>query len=435
MQMPILFGGPSGVRAGAVAERLARDYEVLRTADLASALRECRRRRPVAAVLPFPRGAAEGEVLSFLLEQGRQTAVFLYTEAGPAPAGAAYRVLAAGARGLLDAAAPDFGDDLGRRLTRLVRDLRVRHDEDQARARLFAAHDLVGASPAMRDVFRRAIKANQFTDLPVLIEGEKGTPVRRLVSAILYLDPTRVRMPFFALNGNDLGRMLENLRDLGGAKAPTVPEQWQELLRAARGGTIFLDRVGWLDAELQRGLLEVVRRRPAEVRVIVATERPADELVDTGALDPELWSWLSLFRIPLPPLRGRPEDVAAQALHVLDTHAGDGTARVTAFGPGALERLGRLPWEGNTTQLETVLRQALTAKGRGSTLDLDDLPAWVREVSPEGPPPEPVPHPGDWVDEECALDLAADDYERRLLRALMSRQSRAEAVRPDYDVG
>jgi DNA-binding NtrC family response regulator len=214
-----------------------------------------------------------------------------------------------------------------------------------------------------------------------------------------------------------------------------VPEQWQELLRAARGGTIFLDRLGWLDTELQHGLLEVVRRRPTEVRLIAATERPADELVDAGALDPELWSWLSLFRIPLPPLRGRPEDIAAQALHVLDTQPADGASAVTSFGPGVLERLQRLPWEGNTAQLEVVLRQALAVNHGGPTLDLDDLPPWVREVDPEGPLPEPVPHPGDWVDEGHALDLAAEEYERRLLRALMSRQSRAEPVRPDYDVG
>jgi DNA-binding NtrC family response regulator len=429
MQMPIVFGGPSAARAGAAAERLTRDYEVLRTADQASALRECRRRRPAAAVLPFPHGAAEGEMLSFLLERRGRPAVFLYTEGGPPPPAAACRVLAAGARGLLDAAAPNFADNLCRRLSRLVRDLRSWHDEEQARSRLFVHHDLVGASPAMRDVFRRAIKANQFTDLPVLIEGEKGTPVRRLVSAILYLDPTRVRMPFFALNGCDLGRMLENLRDLGGAKAPTVPEQWRDLLRAARGGTIFLDRLESLSAELQRVLLEVLRRRPADVRVIAATDRPADELVREGALEEELYVWLGLFRIPVPSLRGRPEDIAAQARHTLDENSSAGTE----FGPGVLERLQRLPWEGNTAQLEAVLRQALAAKGGGPTLDLDDLPDWVRAVEPGGPLPESAPHLGDWVDDGRVLDLAAEEYERRLLRGLLSRQ--AEAVRPDHDVG
>src|SRR5207247_2576827 len=83
-------------------------------------------------------------------------------------------------------------------------------------------HDVVGDSPAMRDVFRRAIKANRFHDLPVLIEGEKGTPKRRLAAAILYLDPQRVRMPFFALGCAGLGRVLGILPGLGAPDARAV---------------------------------------------------------------------------------------------------------------------------------------------------------------------------------------------------------------------
>jgi DNA-binding NtrC family response regulator len=431
MQLPILIGASSDPRAGKVADLLARDHEVLRTADLASALRECRRRVPVAAVLPFPGASEEDEVLRFLREQGRRTAVFLFTEAGPPSPGAAYRARAAGARGLLDAAAPDFADDLRRRLTRLPRDRRRWQEEDQALTMLFARHDLAGTSPAMRDVFRRAIKATQFTDLPVLIEGERGTPKRRVASAILFLNPERVRMPFFALDGRDLGKMLGHL---GGVKAPTAAEQWQGLLRAARGGTIFLDRLGSLDLKKQSALAAAVCRRPAEVRVIASTERPPEELIANGVLDAELGAWLTLFRIPLPPLRGRPEDIAAQANHVLRAAPAEGTSPARDFEPGVLDRLQRLPWDGNTAELETLVRQAL-GRARGSALRLEDFPAWVRELSDDASLADPVPHPGDWADEALAMDLAVDGYERRLLRTLLTQQADAEPIRPNHEVG
>jgi DNA-binding NtrC family response regulator len=439
MEPPILFGAPPGVRAGAVAELLARDYEVLRTADLAAAFQECRQRLPAAVVLPFDAGTGEEEVLRFLRAYGRRTPVFLYVEEGTPPEEAAQRALTAGAREVLDATAPDFGAELRRRLARLLGDQRLRHAEEHARAKLLARHNVVGASPAMHDVFRRAITANQFDNLPVLIEGEPGTPRRRVASAVLYLDPTRVRMPFFALGCAELGGVLDKLRGLGRADARTVAEQWRGLLRAASGGTIFLDAIGALKPDLQRTLVEVMCRRPPALRVIATTERPAEELVATGRLDAELAAWFGLFRIPLPPLRGRPEDIAAQARHVLDSA---GAESATDFGPGVIEALQRLPWEGNTAQLEGVLLRALTDTKRGTVLRLDDLPAWVHPAGPHAPPPRPVPHPGDAAGAEglvtgVPLGLIADEFERRALRTLLSRQGVAEipeGARPDHSV-
>jgi two-component system nitrogen regulation response regulator GlnG len=293
----------------------------------------------------------------------------------------------------------------------------------------------------MQDVFRRAIKANRFDDLPVLIEGEHGTPKRRLASAILALDPSRVRMPLFALHCDGLDGLLETLAALSVQNNRTVAGQWDELLRTAQGGAVYLEEIGSLDRELQQALLAFVRRRPGAVRVIAATERPVQELVSAGRLDARLAAWLGLFRIPLPSLRGRPDDIAAQARHVLQSAAAGSAGPVTEFGPGVLAVLERLPWEGNTRQLEEVLRQALAMKRDGGPLRLDDLPAWARKVSLDAELPEPVPHPGDWMDEVQGetggpLDSAADQYERGLLRTLVGRHASADmdAVRPDHQV-
>jgi DNA-binding NtrC family response regulator len=424
MELPILFSAPPEARAGAIADLLSREHQVLRTSDLTQALKVWRRRTPAAAVLPFPSEAGEEELLRNLREGGRRTAVFLYSIAGPPPPDAALRALAAGACGVLDATAPDFVADLQRRLARLVRELRLRRLEDEARARLFAPHNIVGASPAMRDVFRRAIKASQFRDLPVLIEGERGTPKRRLAASILYLDSARVRMPFFSLGCAEIPRLLVQRRGPVGGDAGSVLSKWQDLLRAARGGTVFLDEIGSLDPRLQRSLLVAGRQPSADVRILAATTRPVSELVQSGALHRELAAWLGLFRIPLPSLRGRPEDIAAQAQHLLDTLSADDGSAMTEFGPGVLETLERQQWEGNTLELEAVLRQARSEKVGGTTLLMEELPPWVREMPADGDPPEPVPHPGDWIgvatpDGGHPIDAAAEEYERRLLRRLL----------------
>jgi DNA-binding NtrC family response regulator len=321
----------------------------------------------------------------------------------------------------MDAGAPDFADELLLQLKRVLHDRERRQAEDEALIRLFACHDVIGQSPAMRDVFRRALKANRFQDLPVVIEGEKGTPKYRLAAAILYLDPDRIRQPFFALSCLGLGRVLGNLP--GQVSAST--EQWQQLLRAAQGGTLFLDEIGALDRELQP-LLLAAAGHSADLRVIVATDRPVAELVEQGVLDADLADLLGVFRIPLPSLRGRPEDIAAQAEHTLLTLHPD-----AEFGPGVLEALQRLPWEGNTMQLEAVLRQALEATGEGTTLRLDDLPSWVAAARLNARMPQLTSHPGDWSYGLNPLDTAADEYERRLLWNLLERQEMGE-VQPDH---
>jgi two-component system nitrogen regulation response regulator GlnG len=313
-----------------------------------------------------------------------------------------------------------------------------------ALAELFSRFDLAGPSPAMQEVFRRAIIACQFNELSVLIEGENGTPKRRLALAILYLDPSRLRMPLFALSCAELRRLLANLRHGGRSEAPSVTEQWQHLMRAAQGGTLFLDDIGALDPRLQQALLTVVRRPPGAVRVIAATELPAAELVKEGLLDEELSGWLGLIRIPLPPLRGRPEDVEAQARHFLNTTRADPGSPVTEFGPGVLEALRQQRWDGNTAQLEATLREALTAALGGTTLRLDHLPAWVRRARP-AEPAEPELHPGDWVADhaegaEHPGEQAATEYEGRVLRSLLRRQEcgrfspAAEPLRPDHQI-
>src|SRR5262249_41573798 len=128
------------------------------------------------------------------------------------------RALAAGAKQILNERSPNFVDDLRQALTRLVRDHLARGAEQEQLTALFAGHGLIGQSPALQEVFRRAVRASQFSDLPVLILGETGTGKQRLAEAIHRLDPQRSQKPFRTLNRSALPKTLAESELFGHAK-------------------------------------------------------------------------------------------------------------------------------------------------------------------------------------------------------------------------
>ena len=154
----------------------------------------------------------------------------------------------------------------------------------------------------MREVFRRAVKASHFSDLPVLILGETGTGKQRLAEAVHALDLCRRDKPFVTVNCGALSKTLAESELFGHAKGAFSGASGERkgLFRAANGGTLMLDEIGELDLELQPKLLRVLQERrllpvgedyehPIDVRVIAATNRPletmiAEEQVPRGSL-------------------------------------------------------------------------------------------------------------------------------------------------------
>ncbi len=334
---------------------------------------------------------------------------------------------------MLDADSPSFLADLQGLLRNLIRVAQLRFDEQLSRESLFAERGLVGGSPAMHDVFRRALKASRFSNLPVLILGEPGTPRRLLASAIHHFDARRASAPLFAL---DCEVLTPPLCVGSGTNQAEALRHWRALLRAAHGGTVFLDHIDALAPSVQHILVAALRDRrlPADgetpassldVRLMAGAEFPP-EVVPGGYLDPELRAQLELFRLSLPGLRGRPQDIAAQARHILRLSQRGREQAITDIAPDALEALQRLRWEKNTSELERTLRLVVATKSRGGILTLDDFPEWVRAAR-TADLPEPVPHPADVLGNElftnCDLEIATMEYEARL-RAEVLQQRR-----------
>jgi two-component system nitrogen regulation response regulator GlnG len=428
------------MRAEEVALALSQFGDIHRTNDFSALADACQRHMPLAVVLAIPEGRMEGcpdsRLLTFLGRLQGRTAVVLYSPTRQQSSESLCAVLTAGAHHVLDADAPSFVAKLQGLLSNLIRAARLRFDQQRSQALLFAERGLVGDSPAMRDVFRRALKASRFSNLPVLIVGEPGTPRRLLAAAIHRLDARRASVPLRVLDCEDLG---PPLTVSSGTNLPAALRQWRALLRAAHGGTVFLDHIDALAPSVQHILVAALRDRrlPADgatpagsldVRLMAGSEFPP-EVVPGGYLDPALRAQLELFRVRLPGLRGRPQDIAAQARHFLRLSQRGRERAITDIAPDALEALQRLRWEQNTSELERTLRLVLATKSRGGILTLEDFPEWVRAAR-TADLPEPVPHPADAVGDELFntsdLDIDAMEYEARL-RAEVLQQRRGHS--------
>jgi DNA-binding NtrC family response regulator len=169
------------------------------------------------------------------------------------------------------------------------------------------------------------------------------------------------------------------------------------LLRAAAGGTVFLDEVDDTPKTLQIKLLRVLEDRvvsrlgenswrEVDFRVVAATNRDLEELVRRGEFGGDLFQRLAIVRIEVPPLRDRIDDLPELCAHLLARFYREEPAsphRVAAITAPAMAALRRYAWPGNVRELRNVIFQALVGKRIGEELLLSDLPESVVRGGPE----------------------------------------------------
>jgi DNA-binding NtrC family response regulator len=316
------------------------------------------------------------------------------------PIGARCRALLAGASWVLDSGEAEFAGQLRRRL---VQCLRARSDRRAAEDELAAAMrrvGIVGLSEAMLSVFRQVLQVSALSDLPILITGETGTGKELVAQAVHQLDAKRRHGPFVALNCGALSPGLVESELFGHRRgAFTGAERDRKgLIRAADGGVLFLDEVGELADDLQVKLLRVLQERRVlglgedhevivKVRVVAATNRNLEQLVQQRKFRADLFHRLSVLTISIPPLRERPSDLKPLVEHLVKKYEGLGRAGAVSVSPEFVEALRQIDLPGNVRQVENLIRQALVSKEADVPLTLRDLPAEVwRELAarPEG---------------------------------------------------
>ncbi|NOJ78344.1 sigma 54-interacting transcriptional regulator [Myxococcus xanthus] len=244
--------------------------------------------------------------------------------------------------------------------------------------------ELVGASPVTRASFALMERAAA-SDATVLLEGETGTGKSRAAFAI-HQASARGSGPFLTVDcGAIPGNLLES--ELFGHEKGSFTGAIQRRVGAfeeADGGTIFLDEIGELPAELQPKLLRVLENKeirrlgangyqPVNVRVIAATHRDLRAEVNAARFRSDLFFRLAVVRIIIPALRERPEDIPLIAERIL-TAFGAGSEQLAALStPEFIAQLQHAAWPGNVRELRNHLERCLVFQ--------DAMPPDAEEVS------------------------------------------------------
>jgi transcriptional regulator with GAF, ATPase, and Fis domain len=228
---------------------------------------------------------------------------------------------------------------------------------------------IVGHSLSLRAVLERVRRVAP-TDMPVLITGETGTG-KELLARAIHRHSRRATRPLVSLNVAAVPESLAAAELFGHERGAFTGADRLRVGRfeAADRGTLFLDEVGELPPDLQVMWLRVLQEgeferlgggttRRADVRMIAATNRDLEVEVQEGRFREDLFYRLSVFRLHVPPLRERPEDVPVLAEYFLQHVAPRVGRRFIGIEPASMRLLRQYPWPGNIRQLQNVIEQS-----------------------------------------------------------------------------
>jgi two-component system nitrogen regulation response regulator GlnG len=236
-----------------------------------------------------------------------------------------------------------------------------------------SALPLIGRSQPMQDVYRMITRVLR-NDLTVLILGESGTG-KELVAEAIHQHGSRKAGPFVAVNTAAIPSELIESELFGHEKGSFTGAVGRHIgkFEQANGGTLFLDEIGDMPIEAQTRLLRALQsgriRRvggreeiATDVRIVSATNRDLAPLIAAGRFREDLFYRLNVVPIHLPPLRERPDDIAALTRHFLGLAAAEGLPR-RRLGDEAVDLLQHQPWRGNVRELRNfAYRAALLAR-------------------------------------------------------------------------
>jgi two-component system response regulator PilR (NtrC family) len=261
----------------------------------------------------------------------------------------------------------------------------------------------------------------------VLITGESGSGKERVARAVHDASDRRTK-PFLVVNCGALPEALMESELFGHEKGAFTGAQTKHLglFREANGGTVLLDEVGELPANLQVKLLRVLQERsvravgatqetPIDVRVLAATNRDVEADVSSGKFRQDLYYRLNVIRIELPPLRDRREDIPMLAERFMRRFADEMSKEVNGFTPDAIRALQAYSFPGNVRELENMLERAVALAG-SRVIGLGDFP---QELS--GNAGAPGGTLLDLPEQGCNLDEVVNEVERRLITASLER--------------
>jgi DNA-binding NtrC family response regulator/ABC-type phosphonate transport system ATPase subunit len=316
-------------------------------------------------------------------------------------------------------------DLLGHRTEQLAA---TRRDLKSARAVLrghFGYEGLCGTSEAMRRVYALIDRVKE-TDVPVLITGESGTG-KEMVARAIHNAGARARKPFLGINCGAIPEHLLESELFGHVRGAFTgaDRERKGLLREATEGTLLLDEIGEMPHKMQAGLLRVLqekvvrpvggaREEPVSTRIIAATHRELERMVQEGTFREDLYYRLHVIEIRVPPLRERIEDIPLLIDHFLGIFAARYGRERRSVSRAALKRLTAYSWPGNVRQLENVLLNAWVLSDRPELEEFELPDATYRA------PSAAAPDDASRRSSQTSLDAHKATERERILAALSS---------------
>src|SRR6185295_9159588 len=245
-----------------------------------------------------------------------------------------------------------------------------RKNEKPTLAEDFETFGMIGHDPKMLKIIEK-IRTAAPSGASVLIEGESGTG-KELIATAFHTQSLRASGPFIRINCAAIPHELIESELFGYKKGAFTGADRDKrgLIEAASGGTLLLDEIAEMPAHLQTKLLRVLQERKLrrlgderEIRInfrlVSATNRDTEALLEEGVLRKDLYFRISTLKIKVPPLRERLDDVLLIANRFLKRFNGQYDKRIRDISPEAILRLVRYDWPGNIRELESVIERAV----------------------------------------------------------------------------
>jgi len=358
-------------------------YEVVTCENASDALTQLARQRWDAALVDIKMPGTDGiELQRRMHEIDPELLVIMMT--GYASVETAVAALKNGAYDYVTK--PLDPDDIAHLVKNAISHRRVALENERLREAVVETSrpgDLIGQSAAIRKVLE-AIDTVGPTDATVLITGDSGTG-KELVARAIHQASQRRFHPLVAIHCGALTETLLESELFGHEKGAFTGAQYRKKgkFEIAEGGTIFLDEIGDISLKTQTDLLRVLQEREitrvggnqiikVDFRCIAATNKDLEKLIEKGKFRPDLFYRLNVFRIELPPLSARREDIPLLVNHFVHKFSLSMNKRISRVSPEAMEQLQQQPWMGNVRELENAVERAMVV-GREPELQQSDF--------------------------------------------------------------
>jgi len=282
--------------------------------------------------------------------------------------------------------------------------------------------EMIGSSPGMVEIYKTVSRAAP-TDASVIVEGETGTG-KELVARMIHRFSRRASQPFVPVDCSSIAPSLLESELFGAMRGAFTGADRDRVgvFEAAHRGTVFLDEIGEIEMNFQLALLRFLegheirpvgasRSKEVDVRVIAATNRDLQRLVDDKKFREDLWYRLNTVRIVLPPLRERRSDIPLLARFYINKYNGRYNRDVKLMDSG-VKALQDYTWPGNVRQLQHVIERLTILADR---VDSDTVHDALTSMESREKPVE-------------TLADAEEDQIRRVLAATGGNKSKAAQV-------